>query len=74
MLNVTLPTSVACRIAAGTFAELSDSEYQTLLIRVMREGKYRKHLDVNRLHAAFTKAFAGEKDTSTGDHFLVETT
>lgn len=74
MVNITLPTSAARKLAADTFLELSDSEYQTLLIRVMREGKYRKHLDVNRLHAAFTKAFAGEKDTSTGDHFLVETT
>ena len=62
MLNVTLPTSVARKLAADTFLELPDSGYQTLLMRVMSEGRYRKNLDVARLHAAFTKAFGKEDE------------
>ena len=62
MVNITLSTSCARKLAADTFLELSDSEYQTLLMRVMREGRYRKNLEVARLQAAFTKAFGKENE------------
>lgn len=65
MVNLTINTSAARKLAADTFSELSDAEYQTLLIRVMREGQYRKTLDVAVLQKAFTKAFGPEVEKSS---------
>ena len=65
MVNLTLNSSAARKLAADTFSELSDAEYQSLLMRVMREGQYRKTLDVATLQKAFTKAFGPEVEKAS---------
>lgn len=60
---ITISDTQAKSIAAQTFSEVSDADFEKLFMRIVREGKYRRNLDFENMLEKARKAWSVEKDT-----------
>lgn len=59
---VNLSEAQAKSLAAQTFSEISDSDFEKLFMRVVREGKYRRNLDFENMLKKAAKIWSVEED------------